>query len=137
MLNKVRQGKIKTEKEATLTACMEIGKKYKGRVSNIKHHMNKYIMVEAKEFTILVTVCKTNNKFCVKLEEILVEEAYRGNGIGTDVINIIKRVCEEKGCTLGLWCRLDDNRGFDYYTRLGFKHTETLKDKWLEYNQGE
>lgn len=134
MLNRVRQNKVKKEKEAVLKACMEIGKKYKGHVGHLKYGIDKFVIVEAKEFTILVTICKSNDKFCVKLEGILVEEDHRGKGIGTDIINIMKSVCKDKGCTLGLWCRLEDKRGFDYYTRLGFKHTETLKDKWLEYN---
>ncbi|MGL5569612.1 MAG: GNAT family N-acetyltransferase [Cetobacterium sp.] len=134
MLKKIREMKTKNERETTLKACTAVAKKYKGKVAKLTYNNNNYIMVEAKEFTLLVTVCKTNNKFCVKLEEILVEEAYRSKGIGTDVINIMKRVCEENSCTLGLWCRLEDNRTFDYYTRLGFKHTETLNDKWMEWN---
>lgn len=95
----------------------------------------KGIWLKNEHFDIVFTITKAyQNKECIKIEEFLVNEEFRGQGIGTSVIEHIKIISDLTKAKIGLWVQLDNKKGFDFYTKRGFTHKETLRDLWLEYN---
>lgn len=127
------QTKSKEEK-ACFEMAMEIMAKFNCDCNFAKHNNNNYLYLCNPYIDILLTTCETNTKQCVKVEEVLIKEEYRNKGLGTELYNTMKSIALKFDVNLGLWCDLDNNRLFNYYTRLGFKHIETLNDKWLEFN---
>lgn len=94
-----------------------------------------FIMINNDIFTLLLTVCETGNgKKCIKLEEARVKEEYRGKGVYTVLLQDLKMITKIENVKLGLWCEKTNNRLFKYYQNVGFVHTDTLRDYWLEYN---
>lgn len=122
------------EEKVAIIMAKHIVDKHNCNCKPIKMNGDGYLYLYNKEFDLLITVCDTNEKKCIKIEEILINEKYRNKGVCTRLINTIKGISDEYNVTVGLWCRLNDHRLFDFYTRLGFIHTETLRDYWLEYN---
>lgn len=125
--------KIDEENKTLKEITKYIVKKYKAESDLVSLFEDTFIYIRNKKFDLLLTVCRTNNNKCVKIEEIRVTEKYRGKGIGSNILNDIMRISKEHNCILGLWCEINNLKGYKYYTNLGFKHIETLRDYWLEY----
>ena len=122
------------EEKVAIIMAKHIVDKHNCKCKPIQINGDGYLYLYNKKFDLLITVCDTNKKKCIKIEEILVDKKYRNKGICTELINTIKEVSDEYNVTVGLWSRINDFRLFNFYTRLGFIHTETLRDYWLEYN---
>jgi GNAT superfamily N-acetyltransferase len=61
------------------------------------------------------------------LEDLFVEPAYRGRGIGKTILAHVAKVAKERGCERLNWAVLDWNRpAIDFYRRLG----AMLLDDW-------
>jgi len=61
------------------------------------------------------------------LEDLFVEPAYRGRGIGKTILAHVAKVAKERGCERLNWAVLDWNRpAIDFYRRLG----AVLLDDW-------
>lgn len=128
------KNKQSKEEQVAIKISLVIAKELKAEAKVIVDKGNSYIYISNKKFDLLINTCLTNKKRVVKIEEILVGEAYRGKGICTKIINIIEDICKKEDVTVGLWCRKDNKRNFNYYSRLGFKYIETVNDDWLEFN---
>jgi GNAT superfamily N-acetyltransferase len=65
------------------------------------------------------------------LEDIVVADAARGNGVGLALMAELARIAESRGCGRMEWAVLDWNeRALDFYRRLGARqHRE-----WLRYS---
>lgn len=122
------------EEKVAIIMAKHIVDKHNCNCKPIKMNDDGYLYLYNEKFDLLITVCDTNKKKCIKIEEILVDKKHRKKGICTKLINTIKGISDEYNVTVGLWCRLNDHVLFDFYTKLGFIHTETLRDNWLEYN---
>ena len=122
------------EEKVAIIMAKHIVDKHNCNCKPIKVNGDGYLYLYNKEFDLLITVCDTNEKKCIKIEEILINEKYRNKGVCTGLINTIKGISDEYNVTVGLWSRINDFRLFNFYTKLGFIHVETLRDYWLEYN---
>lgn len=127
--------KLKSKEEKIIKkAAIYIAKMYKAKCEYVITNGNSYIYINNDKFDLLMTVCKTNKKKCIKIEEILVERKYRGKGICTELLTTLQAIAKKEGITLGLWCEENNKKLFNFYSRLGFKYIETLNDDWLEFN---
>ena len=122
------------EEKVAIIMTKHIVDKHNCKCKPIQMNGDGYLYLCNKKFDLLITVCDTNKKKCIKIEEILINKKYRNKGICTELINTIKEVSDEYNVTVGLWSRINDFRLFNFYTKLGFIHVETLRDYWLEYN---
>ena len=122
------------EEKVAIIMAKHIVDKHNCNCKPIKMNGDGYLYLYNKEFDLLITVCDTNEKKCIKIEEILVDKKHRNKGVCTRLINTIKGISDEYNVTVGLWSRINDFRLFNFYTKLGFIHVETLRDYWLEYN---
>ena len=125
--------KIDKENKALKSITKYIMEKYNAEIDLVSLNKDTFVYIRNKKFDLLLTVCKTNKNKCVKIEEIRVTEKYIGKGIGSNILNDIMRISKEHDCILGLWCEINNLKGYKYYTDLGFKHIETLRDHWFEY----
>ena len=122
------------EEKVAVIIAKKISDKYKCKCKIKEFNGNNYLYLFNKKIDLLITVCDTNKKKCIKIEEILIGEKYRNKGICTKIIQTIKSVALEYNVTVGLWCKKDNNKLFKFYNKLGFKHVETIIDNWLEFN---
>ena len=122
------------EEKVAIMIAREIVSKFNCECSLTRINGNNYLYLFNKHIDLLLTVCDTNIKKTIKIEELLIKEKDRNKGIGTGIINTMKCVALKYDATLGLWCELNNKRLFNFYSRLGFKYIETLDDDWLEFN---
>lgn len=122
------------EEKVAIILAKEIVDKYSCECKVIQDKGNNYLYLFNKKIDVLLTVCNTNKKRVIKVEEILINKKYRNKGICTNLINTMKNIVLENDVTLGLWCELDNKKLFNFYSRMGFKYVETLNDDWLEFN---
>lgn len=135
MLNAKHKGEEKNiEKMATTKASIKIATKYSGKLIPFEHEGNNLLIIDANKFMVAVTICDTNKRKCIKIEEILVNEEYRNEGIGSDILKTYMNTAKEFNVAVGLWCEKDNKKGYEFYKKIGFKHIETTKDYWFEYN---
>lgn len=105
------------------------------RVVPLPDNLGNAVWVECDKFDIVLTIVKAyQDKECVKIEELRVDEKYRGQGIGTELLIAIKYICDLTNAKVGFWVDINNNRLLDFYTRNGFILKETVRDHWLEYN---
>lgn len=110
-----------------------ISEKFEAKIKLIDVNANSYIWIFNKKFDVILTICNTDKVRCIKLEEILINKKYRNKGLGTDLLKSIMNIVKDNDCILGLWCYINNSKGFEYYKKLGFKHIDTKDDYWLEY----
>ena len=122
------------EQEVALKLGVFLAKNFKGECNLVGIEGDTFVNVSSKHFELLFTVCDTNKKTCIKIEEILVKKPYRNKGLCTEIMKTIKTVAKIEQITIGLWCDKNNKRLFNFYSRLGFRYIETLDDDWLEYN---
>lgn len=135
-LNKFKKNKAEdyVEQEAAKEIAVILSMRCNAGLKYVKFEGQGLLHVHNDIFDIVFTVCKTNKKHCIKIEEIIVQESAREQGICTNILSIFKDVATQRGCSVGLWCKKDDKKNYDYYTKQGFIHVETLNDNWLEFN---
>lgn len=107
--------------------------KYKARPVPYEQSGNNYIILSNEKFDMAITVCNTDKHRVIKIEEILVNENYRNQGLGTNLLKDTMEIARANDCIVGLWCEINNKRGLDYYKRLGFKLVDKINDYWLEY----
>jgi len=122
------------EEKVAIILAKEIVDKYNCECKVIQDKGNNYLYLFSKKIDVLLTVCNTNKKRVIKVEEILIDKKYRNKGICTNLINTMKNIVLENDATLGLWCEINNKKLFNFYSRMGFKYIETLNDDWLEFN---
>ena len=122
------------EEKVVVIIAKEIVNKFNCECTLIQLNGDNYLYLYNKKINILINVCDTNKKRCIKIEQIEIDEKHRNKGICTNIINTMKMIALKYDVTLGLWCELDNKKLFNFYSRLGFKYIETLKDDWLEFN---
>ena len=125
--------KSKEEKVAVIIA-KKIAEELNCECVLVEHRGNNFLYVYNEKINILMTVCNTNKKKVIKIEEILIDSKYRNKGVGTMILKIMKIAALENNITLGLWCELNNKKLFNFYSILCFKYIETLEDDWLEFN---
>ena len=130
----VNKEELRTEDLVVHAIAKLLEDKFKTTTIGFEHEGDVYIICDSSTFDVVMTVCNTDTKTVVKLEEIVVNEQYRGQGIGTLLIREIQIMCNLKNVTLGLWVRKEKERLLEYYKKLGFKHVATKKDYWLEWD---
>ena len=107
--------------------------KHKARPVPYEQNGNNYIILSNRKFNMAITVCNTDKHRVIKIEEILVNENYRNQGLGTNLLKDTMEIARANDCIVGLWCEIKNKRGLDYYKRLGFKLVDKINDYWLEY----
>lgn len=122
------------EEVAAVKIGLYLQSEHKCECRFVEEGSDTFLYIYNDKFDLLITVCNTNKKKCVKIENILVNEEFRGNGIFTNLIETLTCIAKIEDVTLGLWCEKDRSRLFNFYTRSGFKFIETVNDHWLEYN---
>lgn len=125
---------ITREQKVAILIIEYIGRKYDCKIELIELKGDTFLFAHNNKVNLLITVCETNKTRCIKIEEIFIEKLYRNKGICTDLINTIKEFSNTYNVKIGLWCEANNKKLFNYYSRLGFRYIETLKDDWLEYN---
>lgn len=63
------------------------------------------------------------------LQEIAVDAAYRGIGVGTHLMEAVERICRERGVRHLL---VPSRRSADFYERLGYQSTADLLKRTLD-----
>lgn len=131
-LEEIRNSK---EQEAIRDIKLAFGTIHGMNSQVVKVFGQSMLLFEIKEFSLVITTCNASDdknveRMCVKVEDFLVEPEYRGQGIGTYVIQILKDICALNDCTLGLWAEKDK---VSWYEKLGFKFIEKKRDYWMEY----
>lgn len=130
----MKNKRIDMEKLTLLAAAKEIAKKYNGKIIPFEHEKNHLIAIDADKFLVVLTICDTDKRRCIKIEEILVNEEFRNLGIATDVLKTFMRYAKELNVAVGLWCKKENKIGYEFYKKLGFNHVDTINDYWFEYN---
>lgn len=130
----MKNKRIDMEKLALLAATKEIIKKYNGKMIPFEHEKNHLIAIDTDKFVMALTICDTDKRRCIKIEEILVNEGFRNLGIATDVLKTFMKYAKELNVAVGLWCKKENKIGYEFYKKLGFNHVDTINDYWFEYN---
>lgn len=128
--------KMRTENNEQKVAkdiVLFLSNKYHAKVLPFQRSNNNYLIVSNNKFNIVITVCNTDKHRVIKIEEILIEKEYRNKGLGTEILKDIMKISKDNNCITGLWCEINNKRGFDYYSKLGFKLVNKRNDYWFEY----
>ncbi|MGL5348304.1 MAG: GNAT family N-acetyltransferase [Peptostreptococcaceae bacterium] len=92
-------------------------------------------IVSCNKFDIAITVCLGyRNKWCIKIEELIVHEKYRNKGIASELLDNIKILADVEKVKVGFWVRKSRKDLLEFYLKRGFVVKETVDDLWLEYN---
>ena len=88
---------------------------------NFKNPFIKYIMYE-KENTVVGYLCFEDIYDRYEIDDLLVYDRYRGNGIGSKLMeHLIKLATEKKVNNITLEVRKDNNIAINLYKKYGFK----------------
>lgn len=129
----MRYTKKTVDENTVLRMAKYIARKYDCVCDFVELEDGTFLYIHNKAINLLITITSVrNDRDCIKLEEIMIEEEFRGKGLGTKVVKDLIELSKAKGVRLGLWCDRNNKRLFNYYSRLGFKYMETLDDDWLE-----
>lgn len=106
--------------------CYEMNKIRSYVISEIRKELNNFKLIECNEKVIGI-VSVYNYQDGVMIDEIFIEEMYRNNGIGTD---IIKKILKNNS-KVYLWVYKDNVGAVKLYKKLQFVIKEENKDKYL------
>lgn len=133
MIKFKRQNELTREELVAKNLATHMNNEFFTKAEYIVHMNNVYIHLSNNKINLVYTVCNTDYGKRIKIEDVLVKHEYRNKGYGTKIIKAFIAYVRKHNCITGLWCELDNDRLFNYYTRLGFNHITTRNDKWLEY----
>lgn len=123
-----------TKEQITVKKIVEdLSNNYNVRVEPFSNKDGNYLILMCDKFDIAITVCSTDKHKVIKLEDFIINENYRGKGLGTKVIKEIMEISKSNNCILGLWCEKNNVAALEFYNKLGFIHVDTRRDYWLEY----
>ncbi len=78
-------------------------------------------------------VYKTSEK-CLYLEHLYIHPDFQGNGLGSDIIKLVKKKAHKNGLVIQVGA-LRDSKSNDFYQKHGFvKIAEELWDIYYEYS---
>ncbi|MCR5066891.1 MAG: GNAT family N-acetyltransferase [Erysipelotrichaceae bacterium] len=64
---------------------------------------------------------------CMYIDDMWVDEKYRGQGIGSNALQAVEKVAEDKGCHI-IWLGTWDFQARPYYLKHGYKVFATIND---------
>lgn len=133
MLNIIKKNKQTKEEKVTHKLSLYLCKKYNAKVDYLVLPNVAAIHVHNDNFDIAFTTCDTPYGRRIKIEDFIIKEEYRNKKLGTEILNEIINFCKEDTCTVGLWCRKENIKAYNFYINNGFKYITTKDDHWLEY----
>lgn len=111
-------------------------KNYEGNFTIVPSQAGgRVAIVTCNRFAVAITICQGyRDKWCIKLEEIIVHEEYRKQGVASEVLENLKQMANIEKVKVGLWVRKDRKDLLKFYLKRGFIVKEIIDDIWLEYN---